>query len=79
MNVGFLVLGIVVILVGASQIYFRYFSGGDDPEAVEQRRQVPTRRGTPAGPVGRFWGSISGIVGVAMGIVFVVLGVLGRG
>jgi hypothetical protein len=78
-SVEFLVLGVVVILVGASQIYFRYFSGGNDPEAAEARRQVPTRRGTPAGPVGRFWGSIAGIVGVILGIVLIVLGVLGRG
>jgi hypothetical protein len=79
MTVEFLVLGIVVVLVGASQIYFRYFSGGDDPDAAEARRQVPTRRGTPAGPVGRFWGSIAGIVGVILGVVLIVLGVLGRG
>lgn len=79
MTIEFLVLGIVVILVGASQIYFRYFSGGDNPEAAEERRNVPTRSGRPAGRVGQVWGSISGIVGVLLGIVLIVLGVLGKG
>ncbi len=78
MTVGYLVLGIVVVLVGVSQIYFRYFSGGDNPEAAEERRNVPTRSGRPAGPIGQAWGSISGIVGVILGILLIVLGVLGR-
>ena len=79
MNIELLVLGIVIILVGASQIYFRYFAGGDDPEAAEERRNVPTRSGRPAGRVGQVWGSISGIVAVLMGIVLIVAGVLGWG
>jgi hypothetical protein len=78
-TVEFLVLGIIVVLVGASQIYFRYFAGGDDPEAVEERRNVPTRSGRPAGRVGTIWGSISGIIGVLLGILLIVLGVLGKG
>ena len=49
MTVEYLVLGVVVILVGIGQIYFRHFAGGDDAGAAE-RRQVPTRRGTAGAP-----------------------------
>ena len=50
MTVEYLVLGVVVLLMGVGQIYFRHFAGGDDPE-TPGRRQVPTRSGRPARPV----------------------------
>lgn len=77
MTVEYIVLGVVVILMGVGQIYFRHFAGGDDPEAAE-RRQVPTRRGTPGGRIWQGWTAVLGFIGIALGIVLVVLGVLGR-
>ena len=77
MTVEYLVLGVVVILVGIGQIYFRHFAGGDDPGA-EERRQVPTRRGTAGGRFWQGWTAVLGFIGVAFGIALVVLGVLGR-
>jgi hypothetical protein len=78
MTVEYLVLGVVILLLGIGQTYLRHFAGGKDPEAVAQRNQVPTRSGRPAGRLGQGWGSISGIVGMALGVVLIVLGVLGR-
>jgi hypothetical protein len=77
MTVEYLVLGVVVILVGIGQIYFRHFAGGDDAGAAE-RRQVPTRRGTAGGRFWQGWTAVLGFIGVAFGIALVVLGVLGR-
>ena len=77
MTVEYLVLGVIVILMGIGQIYFRHFAGGDEPGAAE-RRQVPTRRGTSGGRVWQGWTAILGFIGIALGIALVVLGVLGR-
>jgi hypothetical protein len=78
MTVEYLVLGVVIVLLGVGQTYLRHFAGGKDPEAAAERRQVPTRSGRPAGRVGQTWGSISGMVGIALGVVLIVLGILGR-
>ena len=77
MTVEYLVLGVVLLLMSAGQIYFRHFAGGDDPGAAE-RRQVPTRRGTPGSRAWQGWTAILGVIGVALGVVLIVLGVLGR-
>ncbi len=78
MTVEYIVLGVVVLLVAVGQIYFRHFAGGDDPEATEQRRQVPTSSGRQAGRVWQGWTAILGFIGGAMGIALIVLGILGR-
>ena len=78
MTVSYIILGVVVILVGVGQIYFRHFAGGDSAEAAEMRRQSPTRRGTAPGRVGQAWTAIVGFIGIALGILLLVLGVLGR-
>jgi hypothetical protein len=76
-TVEYVVLGVIVILVAAGQIYFRHFAGIDEAEQ-EGRRQVTTRRGKPAGRVWQGWTAILGFIGVAFGIALIVLGVLGR-
>ena len=78
MTVSYIVLGVVVMLVGVGQIYFRHFVGGRSPEAAEARRQSPTRRGTVPGRVGQTWTGIVGFIGIALGMVLLVLGVLGH-
>ena len=77
MTVEYLVLGVILILMGAGQIYLRHFAGGDDAEAGA-RRQGASRRGVRSGRVWESWTAILGFIGLAMGIVLVVLGVLGR-
>jgi hypothetical protein len=77
MTVEYLVLGVVLIVLGAVQIYLRHFSAIDDPDA-SGRREVRTRRGTSGGRVWRGWTAILGVVCIGFGITFVVLGALGR-
>ncbi len=78
MTVEYIVLGVIVVLLGAGQIYFRHFAGGTDEGAAERRREVPTRSGRPAGRLWQGWTAILGFIGIAMGIALIVLGVLGR-
>jgi hypothetical protein len=76
MTVEYIILGVVLILMGVGQIYLRHFAGGEEGEA---RRQVPSRRlGARSGHVWEKWTAILGFLGIALGVVLVVLGVLGR-
>lgn len=77
MTVEYLVLGVILILMGAGQIYLRHFGGGDDADAAA-RRQTASRRGVRSGRVWERWTGILGFLGLVMGIALVVLGVLGR-
>jgi hypothetical protein len=77
-NAGYVVLGVVLILMGVGQVYLRHFSGSDETEDG-RGRQVPTRRGATGGRVWQGWTAILGFLGLVLGIVLVVLGVLGRG
>jgi hypothetical protein len=76
MTVEYIVLGVILILMGSGQIYFRHFAGGDDAEAAGRRSA--SGRGVRSGRVWESWTAILGFLGVAMGIALVVLGVLGR-
>ena len=76
MTVEYIVLGVILILMGAGQIYLRHFSGGDDAEGAGGGQA--SRRGVRSGRVWEGWTAILGLLGVAMGIALVVLGVLGR-
>jgi hypothetical protein len=76
-TVEYVVLGVILILMGAGQIYLRHSSGGDDAEAAA-RRQGASRRGVRSGRVWESWTAILGFIGLAMGIALVVLGMLGR-
>ena len=76
MTVEYIVLGVILILMGAGQIYLRHFSGSD--EGAETRRQVPSRRGVRSGRIWEGWTAILGFLGLALGIALVVLGLLGR-
>ncbi len=77
MTVEYLILGIILILMGAGQIYLRHFAG-DDEEQGGDRRQAASRRGLRSGRIWEGWTAILGFLGVALGIALVVLGVLGR-
>jgi hypothetical protein len=75
-TVEYIVLGAILILMGVGQIYFRHFAGGDDAEAAGRR--PASGRGVRSGRVWESWTAILGVLGLAMGIALVVLGVLGR-
>jgi hypothetical protein len=77
MTVEYIVLGVVLILMGVGQVYFRHFARGAGAEGAE-RRQAPNRRGQTGGRIWQGWTAILGFLGVAMGIALLVLGVLGR-
>jgi hypothetical protein len=77
MTVEYIILGVIVLLVSAGQIYFRHFAGSDDPDTPGPR-QVPTRSGRPAGRFWQVWTAILGFIGGALAIVLIVLGILGR-
>ena len=78
MTVEYLLLGIVLIVMGIVQIWLRHGPGSADLR--EERRPVAPR--SSGGPRSRrvweAWTAILGGVGVALGIVLVVLGALGR-
>jgi hypothetical protein len=76
MTVEYIVLGVILILMGVGQIYFRHFGGDSGPEGAG-RRQAPSRRGQTGGRIWQGWTAILGFLGVAMGIALLVLGVLG--
>jgi hypothetical protein len=83
MNAGYLVLGIVVMIMGVAQIWLRHGPGSAD---LKQERQERARQAAEAGqPAGSTrnrawegWTAILGFVGVALGIVLIVLGALNR-
>ena len=74
MRVEYIVLGVILILMGAGQIYLRHFAGSEDAES----RPAPSRGKVRSGRVWEGWTAILGFLGLAMGIALVVLGVLGR-
>jgi hypothetical protein len=76
MTVEYIVLGVVVVLMGIGQIYFRHFAKIDESEGGQ--RQVPTKRGSAGGRIWQGWTAILGFLGIGLGIVLIVLGVLGR-
>ena len=78
MTVEYLVLGVLLVVMSAGQIYFRHFAGGPGEGGAQQRGDVPTRSGKPAGRAWRGWTAILGFLGAAMGVALIVLGVLGR-
>ena len=76
MTVEYLVLGVILVLMGAVQIWLRHFAGSADEEG--RGRPVPPRREVRSGKTWERWTGILGFLAVAMGIALVVLGVLGR-
>jgi hypothetical protein len=85
-TVEYLVLGMILIAMGAVQIWLRHFAGGADgvgqnpgaPSGRAPQPQAPSRRGVRSGRVWEGWTRILGFLGLAMGIVLVILGALGR-
>jgi hypothetical protein len=76
MTVEYVVLGAILIVMGAVQIWLRHFAGRAEGEG--QGRQVPSRRGVRSGRAWEGWTGILGFLALAMGVALVVLGVLGR-
>lgn len=85
----YLALGIVLILMGGAQIWLRHGPGRSWSGAGEEDEDSERGRGRSVGPslgAGRIrsgraweaWTGVLGFVGIAFGLVLVVLGVLGR-
>jgi len=73
MNREYLVLGVVIIGMGAGQIWLRHGPGSKDLHPQPKPGANPrTAKAWNA------WTAILGGVGIALGIVLVVLGILGR-
>ncbi len=77
MTVEYLVLGVILVLMGAVQIWLRHFAGSADEEGRGAAGAVSSRR-VRSGKAWERWTGILGFLAVAMGIALVVLGVLGR-
>jgi hypothetical protein len=80
---GYLVLGIVVMIMGAAQIWLRHGPGSTDLKRErDERLRRAAEAGRPTGPTRsrawEGWTAILGFVGIALGIVLIVLGVLNR-
>ncbi len=89
MTVEYLVLGIVLILMGAIQIWLRHGPGSqaDRPSADGERRGGDAKREIPVSPAGgrvrsgrawEAWTAILGFVGIGVGAALVILGALGK-
>jgi hypothetical protein len=94
MTVGSLVLGAVLILMGCIQIWLRHgpaskaATSEDETLGAERRSQSRETRPSSAsypgagrirsGRAWEAWTAILGFLGVALGIVLVVMGVLGK-
>jgi hypothetical protein len=86
MTVEYLVLGIVLILMGGVQIWLRHGPGAkalrsEEAAGAAKQGAAATGRspgGARSGRAWNAWTAILGGVGIAFGIVLVVLGALGR-
>jgi len=67
-TVGYLVLGILLVVMGGAQTWLRHTT----PEADA------ARRGVRSGKAWNKWTAIQGPIAVGLGIVLIVLGVMGR-
>ncbi len=90
MTVEYLVLGVILIIMGVAQTWLRHGPGAQDlraeQEALAERRlenasadqlDAAGRAAKRSGKAWNGWTAILGGVGIALGIVLVVLGVLG--
>ena len=102
MTVEYIVLGAILIIMGAVQTWLRHGPGAKDLDQAGRSERPATENGTSQGAgsgVGRgdgagrggagrggvrsgrvweSWTAILGVVSIALGIVLVVLGVMGR-
>ena len=78
MTVEYLVLGVVLLVMGVVQIWLRHGPGSkglDDGDRAEEVRPVGRIRGGRAWDA---WTAVLGVVGIAVGIALIAMGVLGR-
>ena len=97
MTVEYIVLGAILIIMGAVQTWLRHGPGAKDldqagrsgrPATEDRTSQEAGSEARPGGGVARggvrsgrvweSWTAILGVVSIALGIVLVVLGVMGR-
>jgi hypothetical protein len=97
MTVEYIVLGIVLIVMGAVQTWLRHGPGAKDLDQAGRSERPATEDGTGqetgseagrgggaarggvrSGRVWESWTAVLGVVSIAVGVVLVVLGVMGR-
>jgi hypothetical protein len=97
MTVEYVVLGVILIIMGAVQTWLRHGPGAKDLDQAGRSGRPATedgasqkagseagrggsaaRGGVRSGRVWESWTAVLGVVSIAMGIVLVVLGVMGR-
>lgn len=84
MTVEYLVLGVILIIMGVAQAWLRHGPGARRLREEEQRArgarpgQSVSRGGVRSGRAWEAWTAILGLVGIAVGVLLVVLGALGR-
>jgi hypothetical protein len=78
MTVEYLFLGGLLIVLGAVQTWLRHGPGARALEDADRSSQVSPRGGVRSGRAWQSWTAILGGVSVALGVVLVVLGVMGR-
>jgi hypothetical protein len=97
MTVEYIVLGAILIIMGAVQTWLRHGPGAKDLDQAGRSGRVTTedhtgreagseagrgggaaRGGVRSGRVWESWTAVLGVVSIALGIVLVVMGVMGR-
>ncbi len=78
MTVEYLVLGIILIVMGIVQIWLRHGPGSKDLGEGRRPEGASSSGGLRSGRAWQAWTAVLGGVGIALGIVLVVLGALGR-
>jgi hypothetical protein len=83
MTVEYIVLGAILIVMGAVQTWLRHGPGAKELDKAQRSERPATGQGSSRGGVrsGRAWESWTAVLGgvsIVLGILLVVLGVLGR-
>jgi hypothetical protein len=97
MTVEYIVLGVILIIMGAVQTWLRHGPGAKDLDQAGRSGRPATeggsgeeagseagrgggasRGGVRSGKVWESWTAVLGVVSIAVGVVLVVLGVMGR-
>ena len=78
MTTEYLVLGGLLIVMGAVQTWLRHGSGAKTPEGADRSRPPSPRGGVRSGRVWESWTAVLGGISIVLGIVLVVFGFMGR-
>jgi hypothetical protein len=77
-TVEYLVLGIILMVMGIVQVWLRHGPGSKNLREERRPEGASSHGGLRSGRAWEAWTAVLGGVGIALGIVLVVLGALGR-